>query len=127
MDGDAQGEGGLVMDPNLLSTIVTIFGGAIVAIVIWLVKRGKPGLSDNADDPATLVERVAKGKTYGPEALVAMAQMLTEQGGRIAALERDERRYLERISAVEQWGMWSQDPPPRQPPEWINDPRAPGI
>jgi hypothetical protein len=113
------------MDPNLLATIITVGGGGIIAFIVAVAKRGKPGLSDNTDDPETLVDRVAKGKTYGPEALVAMARMLTDQGARITVLERDERRYLERISAVEQWGMWSQDPPPRQPPEWVNDPRTP--
>lgn len=115
------------MDPNLLATIVTVFGGGLVAVIIWLVKRGKPGLAaSDPENPEEVVKAVASGKTatYGPEAFVAMATMLTKQGERITALERHEQRYLERISALENWGRWSAGDPPREPPPWLNDPRG---
>lgn len=114
------------MDPNLLATIVTVVGGGILAAIVALVKRDKPGLpEDDGTDPATLVKRVASGKTtYGPEALVAMAQMLTDLQARLGVMETHERRYLERVSELEQWGRWSVGDPPRDPPPWLHDPRA---
>lgn len=113
------------MDPNLLATIITVGGGGIIAAIMAIVKRGKPGLADSTGDPQALVQRVASGKAYGPEALVAMAQMLTELQARIGLMETHERRYLERVNELEQWGKWSVGDPPREVPAWINDPRLP--
>lgn len=116
------------MDPNLLATIVTAGGGIIVAAIVAFAKRGHPGLEkdgDHSGDATELVQQVASGRAYGPEALVAMAQMLTDQQKRIGLLERHEDEYLHRISTLEQWGMWSNEAPPRVPPSWINDPRLP--
>lgn len=118
---------GVQFDPNVGATIITVVGGALFTLAMWLVTKKKPGLAPDPDgDASALVRQVATGeKTYGPEALIAMAQMLTRQDIQIAALEQHERRYLERISTLESWGMWAQGPPPRPVPEWPLDPRRP--
>lgn len=112
------------MDSGLAATLVTVFGGGLVAIALKLINPRRAN-TDPDVAAADVVQQVASGHaaTFGPEALVAMAQLLTTQGSRIGQLERNSGAYLARIAVVEHWGTWAEGPIPRQPPPWVDDPR----
>lgn len=114
------------MDSALAATIWTVVGGGVIGLLLPVTTalagriKGRPTNTDHR----AVVERVASGQaTYGPEALQALAQGLTEAAARIDLLESYERKYLRRIDVLTFWGMHSLDPVPRLPPSWDDDPR----
>ncbi len=119
----------MTVDPALAATIWTVVGGAVTGLLLPVITaiagriKVKPA-DEPVSDHRAVVERVASGKaSYGPEALQALAQAVSEAGARIDVLEAHERRYLRRIDVLEHWGMYSPDPIPRRPPQWDDDPR----
>jgi hypothetical protein len=133
------------MDPTTAAAIVVGGFGLVGSAIAVITGRGKPGISDKAESPKAekmateaTIRALANGSAEMTvvnvgQMLVAMAKFniaqsedLTAAKQRIDQLESHEVRYLQRITVLEEWGRWSTEPPPRNPPVWDNRPDPPG-
>lgn len=101
--------------PGWTAIIISVVG--VLAVGLPLIFKKNPGINSPTGISSSTVRDgnyVNVGAT-----LVALSDVVADQAERISRLERHEAEYLSRINELEQWGRYSTDPPPRDPPAWI--------
>lgn len=117
-----------MIDPSVLTAIITVCGTIITASLAVVFGRGRPGVTVTAAASQTDVANTNS-------TVASLATTITEQGRQIASLhtrmsavedefDQHEQVYRARIAALELWGATSTEPPPRTVPPWTPPVRA---
>lgn len=122
------------MDPQTAAAVISGSVALVLGLAAVVGTRNRPGLSSEPKPAAIIapaeavVRKLAQDGIEGltPQevgfAVSALAQTITAQGSRIGRLEHRGWTYQRRIAVLEQFAIYSPDPPPRTLPPWPDEP-----